>query len=124
MALTKASTWSPTTAAARVTRRAALALSLALAATGLLSAGAAAQAQSAASDRVIPSVSETTCRELLLAPGDEEDNIMIFFHGYVSGSRGQDAVDVDAFSLASEAVAEACVDDPSALLLDVFLDKR
>lgn len=69
-------------------------------------------------------ITQTTCRDLLLAPGDEETHIMIYFQGYVSGKRGETTADVDALSVAAGAVMSACVDDPSAKLLDVLLAKR
>lgn len=69
-------------------------------------------------------INEITCRDLLLAPSEEEPNILIYFHGYVSGLREDASIDVDTFGAISEQVVEACVDDSAAKLLDVFMAKR
>ncbi|MEM7522346.1 MAG: HdeA/HdeB family chaperone [Pseudomonadota bacterium] len=77
-----------------------------------------------ASDLETIDIRETTCRMLLTFDGEEEERTMIFFHGYISGAKGEPIVDVAAFSEASAAITDICIDNPEMSLLDVFTSNR
>lgn len=85
--------------------------------------GTAAFAQDSGDQDVID-IRETTCRMLLTFDGDEEEQAMIFFHGYISGTENNPVVDIAAFSEASAAITETCIDNPSMSLLDAFKAHR
>lgn len=86
-------------------------------------AGSSAIAQESGDQDVID-IRETTCRMLLTFDGQEEEQAMIFFHGYMSGAEGNPVVDIAAFSEASAAITETCIDNPSMKLLDAFKAHR
>lgn len=92
-----------------------IAATLAAAATAF----GAAQAQNSLPDASPLDITQTTCRFLLRA-GPEQEAILIFHHGFLSGQRNEVIVDVDAFRAISHEVVDACIEDPDAKLVDVF----
>lgn len=75
-------------------------------------------------ESAIIDISATTCRDLLKADGAEEQEIMIFFHGYISGMKNITMVDIDAFSEASNTITDRCIEAPKSMLLDIFKSVR
>lgn len=82
-----------------------------------------AQSETTENDASID-VTQTTCRDMLLASGDEEENILIFFHGYMTGKKNETVINVDAFRDVSETILSDCIDNPDATLIAVFESKR
>ncbi|MEO0444105.1 MAG: HdeA/HdeB family chaperone [Pseudomonadota bacterium] len=79
---------------------------------------------SAPEQNSIIDISATTCRDLLRAEGEEEQEIMIYFHGYVSGIQGQTLVNINTFMEASSKITDRCIDKPDSQLLKVFQSIR
>lgn len=78
-----------------------------------------AQAQQAEEAEIID-LRETTCRMLLTFDGTEEEQVLIFFHGFMSGTQNNPMVDIAAFSEASAEITDTCIDNPEMTLLDAF----
>ncbi|MEM6492026.1 MAG: HdeA/HdeB family chaperone, partial [Pseudomonadota bacterium] len=68
--------------------------------------GAAMAAAQSGEVDVIPPFELTTldCRALLQADGQDERNIMIYLHGYVSGVRDETVIDVARFRAVSDEI--------------------
>jgi HdeA/HdeB family len=83
---------------------------------GLL-AGSASYAQD---DDFRMNIDEISCRDMLKMENGERDFTLIFMHGFMSGK--QDAIKFDGPKLteATEAILDACIDNPSEPLLSVF----
>lgn len=75
-------------------------------------------------DSGIIEMTEVTCRDLLLFDGDEEEKVLIFFHGYMSGLSKNTTVDVPTFGEASVSITETCIDAPDMKLMDAFAAHR
>ena len=60
------------------------------------------------------------CRTLLKMDESEKDFTLVFLHGFMSGKAGNMVFDGPAFSAATDAIVEECIDNPSAKLLDFF----
>ncbi|MEL7359978.1 MAG: HdeA/HdeB family chaperone [Cyanobacteria bacterium J06634_6] len=80
-----------------------------------------------------PAVTETadavdlatlTCRDFLKTPGDEQANLMIFMHGYMSGVAGSTTIDGPALANASDSIVDGCIDDPEGTLFSQFEANR
>ncbi|MGD1865778.1 MAG: HdeA/HdeB family chaperone [Phormidesmis sp.] len=65
-----------------------------------------------------------TCREFLKTPGDEQANLMIFMHGYMSGVSETTTVDGPALANASNSIVDGCIDDPEGTLFSQFEANR
>ena len=73
-----------------------------------------------ADDGSMIDLSNLDCRELLQMSGEQEDNTLIFMHGYMSGKNSELMVDVPALSDVTEQVRGYCIDHPDATLLSTF----
>ena len=73
-----------------------------------------------ADDGSIIDLTSMDCRELLQMSGEEEDNTLIFMHGYMSGKNSDLTVNVPALSDVTEQVRGYCIDNPDATLLSTF----
>ena len=65
-----------------------------------------------------------TCRDYLKTPGDEQANLMIYMHGYMSGVAGTTTLDGPVLATASDAIVDGCIDSPDATLLSQFEANR
>lgn len=65
-----------------------------------------------------------TCRDFLKLSGEEEDNIITFLHGYISGTQNNAVIDIDVLGEATDKIKDMCIDHPKKLLLDVFKANR
>jgi len=65
-----------------------------------------------------------TCRDLLQMDGEEEENAIIFMHGYLTGKRGKMMIDAGRLSTATDAVKNTCIDEPDRPLMGVFEEHR
>ncbi|EDX86576.1 hypothetical protein S7335_4281 [Synechococcus sp. PCC 7335] len=65
-----------------------------------------------------------TCRDFLKTPGDEQTNLMIFMHGYMSGVSETTTIDAPALVAASDSIVDGCIDDPEGTLLSQFEANR
>lgn len=65
-------------------------------------------------------IDEITCREALKMGGDERAFTVIFFHGFISGKKGQTLFDGPALMEATDKIADYCIDNPSEKLIKAF----
>lgn len=65
-----------------------------------------------------------TCRDYLKTPGDEQANLMIFMHGYMSGVAGTTTLDGPALATASDNIVDGCIDSPDSTLISQFEANR
>ena len=91
-------------------------------ATGILIAGATAAA--AQETEVKIKIDELTCREMLKMGAQEREFTMVFMHGLISGAQNEMVFDAPVLTAASDAVLNACIDNPDATLLGTFKDAR
>ena len=82
-----------------------------------------AQADSHESEEVTDMAS-VTCRDLLLTDGDDREQALTFFHGYINGKKGVTTIDSQALSAATDQILETCIDNPSKLVLSAFEEHR
>lgn len=67
--------------------------------------------------------SAVTCRDVLLASGDDRDDFVIALHAYLLGEAKQLTYDVDALSVATDRFLEACLKAPDASALSTMRDQ-
>lgn len=67
-----------------------------------------------------PAIDEIDCRTLLRLAGEERGFTLIYFHGYVSGMRGQTSLPAQVLAEATDRVVDHCIDKPGDKLLSVF----
>ena len=97
------------------------ALLLAILTTGGVKSFAYAQTATAQADNgSIINLASLTCREMLQMPGAEEENTLIFMHGFMSGKNNELLLDVPALSDVTEQVRNYCIDNPDETLLSAF----
>ena len=96
------------------------ALLLATFATGGVKTFAYAQDASSQTDGPIIDLGSMTCRELLQMPGEEEENTLIFLHGFMSGKNNELMLDVQALTAVTDQVRNYCIDNPEEGLLSAF----
>lgn len=66
-----------------------------------------------------------TCRYLLVAGGDERDLLLSFFHGYMAGKAGPNAIhDVERMARHTDEVIGWCVGNPAETLVRAFTEVR
>ncbi|MDR9405362.1 MAG: HdeA family protein [Halothece sp. Uz-M2-17] len=91
---------------------------------GVLSIGVEALAQPE-NQTVSPiNLEAITCRELLLMDGEEEENTILFMHGYMSGKREETMIDIGQLVAVTDQVKNTCIDQPSQEVIQVFEQYR
>lgn len=63
-----------------------------------------------------------TCREFLSLPGERRDNVLIYYNGYLDGTRRAPVWDERVAGERIERVVAACASRPEVPLLRVFND--
>ena len=61
-----------------------------------------------------------TCRDLLKMSGEEEQNTMIFFHGYFNGIKKDLSIDEDALTKATDDIKDFCIDNTNETVAKAF----
>lgn len=61
-----------------------------------------------------------TCRDVLLASGDERDGIVLVLHAYLLGEAKQVTYDVDALAEATDRFLDECIAQPDAQALQTM----
>jgi HdeA/HdeB family len=64
------------------------------------------------------------CRTMLKMDSDEQDFTLIYFHGYISGTKGQTLFDGPALREATDRIMDYCIDNPSASVMEAFEKNR
>ena len=83
--------------------------------------GASALAQE--SDPVLEMAS-VDCRTMLKMDADEQDFTLIYFHGYISGTKGETLFNGPVLREATNKVMDYCIDNPSAAVMEAFQKNR
>ncbi|MGH6932485.1 MAG: HdeA/HdeB family chaperone, partial [Dongiaceae bacterium] len=60
------------------------------------------------------------CRTLLELDGTQRQDVIMFYHGYVSGQKSETVADVDKLAQATDKIVDQCIDKPAEPLLTVF----
>ena len=77
-----------------------------------------AQAQSADEDMF--DLKDVTCRDLLKAYGEDQEDLLILVHGYVSGQMSDSIIDGPMLAEATDNIMDTCINNPDSQLLSVF----
>ena len=64
------------------------------------------------------------CRRLLKLNDSDKNAAILFFHGYISGKKGELIANVPALRDVSDKVIDHCIDNPNDFLLSVFEQYR
>jgi HdeA/HdeB family len=95
-------------------------IAAALAAACLISTGVAVAQEG---DPVLE-MDSVECRTMLKMDSDEQDFTLIYFHGYISGTKGQTLFDGPALREATDKIMDYCIDNPSASVMEAFEKNR
>ena len=90
---------------------------LRLIATGIMLS--AFSGPSFAQDPTTVEIEKVTCRDLLLMYDDQEATL-VFFHGFMSGKKGEMLYKDQELTEATDKILEHCVDNPAVSVLSVF----
>lgn len=99
-------------------------LLLASLAIGVLSVGDQISAQPETQPAPPIDLEAVTCRDLLLMDGEEEENTILFMHGYMSGKREETMIDVGQLVAVTDEVKQTCIEQPSEPVMQVFEQYR
>jgi hypothetical protein len=91
---------------------------------GVLSVGGQVSAQPETQPAPTIDLEAITCRDLLKMGGEEEENTMLFMHGYMSGKREETMVNAGELAAVTDQVMNTCIDQPSEPLIQVFEQSR
>lgn len=64
------------------------------------------------------------CRSVLKMAGDDRADVLLFFHGYLSGLKKEGVVSVNALATSTDTILDHCIDHPADSLLTAFNDAR
>jgi len=64
-------------------------------------------------------IEKVTCKDLLLMYDDQEATL-VFFHGFLSGKKGEMIYKDQELTEATDKILEHCVDNPAVSVLSVF----
>lgn len=65
-----------------------------------------------------------TCRSVLKMAGDDRGDILLFYHGYLSGLKQEAVVSVNSLASSTDSVLDHCIDHPADSLLTAFNEAR
>lgn len=78
----------------------------------------------AAQDDPVINMKDIDCRTMLKMEGDEQDFTLLYFHGYMSGTKGDMVFNGPVFREATGKIMDFCIDNPSATLMEGFEKNR
>ena len=64
------------------------------------------------------------CRTFLKLDSEHRNDVIMFYHGYVSGKKNETAVNVDNLAQATDKVMDYCIDKPTDALMKSFMNSR
>ena len=70
-----------------------------------------------AQDEEIKDLSTVSCRDVLLAHGEERDGVILVLHAYLLGEAKQLTYDANELAEATDSFFDACLEDPAAQAL-------
>jgi hypothetical protein len=79
-----------------------------------------------AQNKINPVVDLNTldCRTFLKLDSDHRNDVLMFYHGYISGQKNETVVNVDKLAQATDKVMDYCIDKPADTLLKSFMSSR
>lgn len=69
------------------------------------------------------SIAAVTCRDVLLASGEDRDGFVLVLHGYILGESKQLTYDSDLLATATDNFLDACIASPDASALSTMRDQ-
>ena len=69
----------------------------------------------ASKEKKLVDINDYTCRDILLATGEERDLAIMFIQGYFVGKSGKTTFDRDQLAEATDRFLDLCLDDPKRL---------
>jgi HdeA/HdeB family len=94
-----------------------------IAATGAVALSLSGGAFAQDNDPVLE-MGSVECRTMLKMDSDEQDFTLIYFHGYISGTKGETLFDGPALREATDKIMDHCIDNPSATVMEAFEKNR
>ena len=85
--------------------------------------GPAAASVAAAEGEESKDLRTVSCRDVLLAHGEERDGIILVLHAYLLGEAKQPVYDADALAEATDRFFDACIDEPEAQALGTLREQ-
>jgi HdeA/HdeB family len=64
------------------------------------------------------------CRTFLKLDSDHRNDVIMFYHGYISGQKNETVVNVDKLAQATDKVMDYCIDKPADTLMKSFISSR
>ncbi len=64
------------------------------------------------------------CRTFLKLDSEHRNDVIMFYHGYVSGQKNETVVNVDMLAQATDKVMDYCIDKPADTLMKSFMSSR
>ncbi len=89
-----------------------------------LSTSAQAQSSPNTDESDVVDIRTLTCRELLKSEGENRANLVIFMHGFINGKTDNPKIDAPVLAEATNAIVDACINNPESQLLGVFEQNR
>ena len=74
-----------------------------------------------AQDSSARNVDQYTCKDIMRGSDDSRTTAIAFLHGYLLGSSGGSAFNLDTMSKQTDAFIEACLDNPSDKAVNVMM---
>ncbi len=87
---------------------------------GMTNTGINAQNKPGENNNFVVDIKSITCRSLLKLDDSDKEATMIFFHGYMSGKKGELMIDVPNLAEISDQIIDGCIDKPNETLLNMF----
>lgn len=82
--------------------------------------GTACPRPAAAQDDTSKDLRTVTCKDVLLASGEERDGILLVLHAYLLGEAKQPTYDSDVLGAATDEFLDACIEEPGAEALGMM----
>lgn len=83
-----------------------------------------AQLSNEPADESMVDLAAITCRDLMTISGENEEDTIIFLHGFVSGRNNELIINPPALTLVTDQVRDYCIDNPETTALDAFNEFR
>ncbi len=97
---------------------------LKISAIGALALSAASLNALAQDEDPVIDMNTVDCRTMLKMDGEEQSFTLIYFHGYISGTKGETLFDGPVLREATDAIMDYCIDNPSATVMESFEKNR
>ena len=95
-----------------------------LAAIGIVALPITASSALAQENDPVLEMASVDCRTMLKMDADEQDFTLIYFHGYISGTKGETLFNGPVLREATNKVMDYCIDNPSAPVMEAFEKNR